>query len=561
MRAPRLCALPRGAYLRQSVRRHATPAHPTRAHADLILLEAPRSRLAPAIAFPAFLVTYVALRTALLPADVAVTAAFTHDSGYIGIVARNLLAGRGYVNDADWLLFLNPPSLPMYFHNANPLYPSLTAGVMRVTGWDPARSAAFLSIIGSALAALGTYALVLRFRRGRAFAAACGLLVLAFPASWRISFSALPDALATGLVLCLFAVVVRARAWWHWAGAGVLFGLAWLTRSSVSVVLPAVGVWILMRHGLRRALGAGVVAGASALLVASPWLVHTARVRGGPFRSDASYYWLIDYHAGRTHRLPDEYYRSLEPPPSAATVLRDDAAGVARAAITGLPFAVYRAVAGLAEWDKLAAFLLLCSAAAGLFVVARRAFVPELAAGALVWAATFGALAIRGRNVEIRYFSVSTVLLCLLLAAPLALPADHRYRRRLRLPLAAYLLVSVLPQDWRIAQSMLGSRPELVAFREGARTVDASLPDSAAVISHLPYFFTYYTGRRSVSPPYPDKASLLRVMDRYGVSSLLLPTDSLGYYYPPDPGALAPELAKGRRVGRFTLLQRVHPTS
>lgn len=499
------------------------------------------------------------LRTAWLPADVAQTAAFTHDSGYIGIVARNLLAGRGYVNDANWLLFLNPPSLPMYFHNANPLYPTLTAGVMGVTGWDPARSAALLSIVGSALIAVGMYWLVVRFRPGPVFAAACGLLAIAFPANWRVSFSVLPDALATGLVLCTMAVVVWSRAWWHWALAGVLFGLAWLTRSSATLVVPSVALWMIVRHGAWPGVRGGLLIGAAALAVASPWMVHTARVRGSPLSSDASYYWLIDYHASRTQRLPDEYYRSLDAPPSTAAVLEEDPDGVIGAALRGLPVEVYRVVAGIAEWDRAAALLLSCALLAGGLVVTRRRHATEIVAVALLWGVTLAALAVRGRNVEIRYFSVATTLLCPVLLAPFVLAAGDRRRRWLQLPFAAYALVSLVPQDRGIAIAVRQVSPGLVAFRDGARQVHAALADSSPVISHLPYFFTYFTGRKSVSPPYPDKASLLRVMARYGASTVLLPTDSLSYYYPPGAPALSPELADGRHVGRFTMLRRAAP--
>src|SRR5205823_12579922 len=45
---------------------------------------------------------YAAARLALLPADPEVVPGFSHDSNYVAIVADNLLAGRGYVNDALW---------------------------------------------------------------------------------------------------------------------------------------------------------------------------------------------------------------------------------------------------------------------------------------------------------------------------------------------------------------------------------------------------------------------------------------------------------------------------
>src|SRR5207302_1604743 len=76
----------------------------------------------------AIVAIYIGVRLSLLPADASASWGFTHDSAYIGIVARNVIAGLGLVNQAHWLVFLAPDSLPMPFHNANPLYPLAVAG-------------------------------------------------------------------------------------------------------------------------------------------------------------------------------------------------------------------------------------------------------------------------------------------------------------------------------------------------------------------------------------------------------------------------------------------------
>lgn len=510
--------------------------------------------LTPTRIVSALLVVYVAIRTALLPDDLTATTSFLHDSGYIGIVARNLLAGHGYVNDANWLLFLNPPSLPMYFHNANPLYPTLVAGVMAITRWDPARAGAFLSLVGSALMGYGAYWLVRRFRPEGWAATACALLVILFPANWRISHVVLPDALATGLLLVLLAVIVHATKWWHWGAAGALFGLAWLTRSSATLVVPGIAVWMLWRQGLRSGLVNGAIVGAVALVVALPWLVHTARVRGGPFKSDASYYWLINYHAARTKREVDQYYRSLEPPPPTATVLREDAAGLARMALHGIPDGMYRVAAGLAEWDKLAFVLLALAMAAGALALPRAGLGPELAAAALIWVATFGALTVRARDIEIRYFSAASSLLAMLPATTLG--ARRRWLALLPLP---WLALAVL-QDARITREVRTAHAERVAQRDALAKAAAMAPAGTAMVSSVPYFATYHTGRQSVSPPFPDKAALLTVMGRYHASIVILPTDSLSYYYPGSPGVLAPEFDVEAQLGRYTVLRRRMPT-
>src|SRR5438874_222020 len=93
---------------------------------------------------------YTAVRLALLPADPEVVPGFSHDSNYIAIVANNLLAGRGYVNDALWLVFLQPEQLPVPYHNANPLFPTAVAGLTWLTGQSAAWTGLALSAASSA---------------------------------------------------------------------------------------------------------------------------------------------------------------------------------------------------------------------------------------------------------------------------------------------------------------------------------------------------------------------------------------------------------------------------
>src|SRR5262249_48981202 len=77
---------------------------------------------------------YTVLRVLLIPPDAQFRHGLEHDGAYLAIVARNLLAGRGLVNDAHWLVFLNPPTLPMPYHNGKPLYPCLIAAMSLLTG-------------------------------------------------------------------------------------------------------------------------------------------------------------------------------------------------------------------------------------------------------------------------------------------------------------------------------------------------------------------------------------------------------------------------------------------
>jgi 4-amino-4-deoxy-L-arabinose transferase-like glycosyltransferase len=406
---------------------------------------------------------YVVLRVALLPPDVDVTRAVSHDSGYIGIVARNLLEGRGYVNDAHWLLFLSPPALPMYYHNANPLYPTLTAIVMAVTGSGPMTAGAFLSILGSALSAFGVFLIVTRFGVSERLAIVCAAVALFLPPLFQISFVVLPDALTTGLIFCLLAIVVRASDWSHWLVAGAVFGLAWLTRSTAALVLPAIGIWLIARRGLRPALRAGLLAGAGALVMVAPWLVRNAIVRGGPFESDSSFYLLIDYHASRSGRSVDQLFRSVDPPPA----IGGDVGGVLQTTADEAPAAVMRSGAALAQSDKSAAIVLTAAILSGAWCLRRRRWSAELGAAALVLVTTAGVLAVRGANLEPRYLAVVFTLVGLMLLAPFGRPLPGRMLW-LRAPVLVYLVVFMVPQNMKIMRTMRSTDSALAEFRSAA---------------------------------------------------------------------------------------------
>lgn len=494
---------------------------------------------------------YAGIRVALLPSDLEVSRAVSHDSGYIGILARNLLDGRGYVNDAHWLLFLNPPALPMAFHNANPLYPTLTGIVMALTGSGPITAAVVLSILGSALSAIGVFFLVRHFGVSERLAVACAAVPLFLPPLFRISFAALPDALATGLILCLLAVVVRARDWSHWLMAGAVFGLAWLTRSTAVLVLPAIGIWVLARIGWRQAWRAGLLAAAGALVIVAPWLVRNAIVRGTPFESDSSFYLLIDYYADRTGRSVDQLYRSINPPPP----IGDDVDGILQTTAEESPDAVVSFGAALSQSNKGAAVVLTAALLCGVWSLRRRRRSVELVAATVLVIVTAALFTVRGTNLEPRYLAVCYTLLGLVLVAPFGTPLIGRMRW-LRAPALVYVALFLIPQTIGIARTMRATDPYLAEFRESARTLDAAIPDSSAVISHLPYLFTLYTGRKSVSPPYPGKTELLGIMRRYGASHLFLPADDFPYYYRGGPGSLGPELTPAPSVANYLVLQR-----
>jgi hypothetical protein len=509
---------------------------------------------------------YAVVRVLLIPADGAATKGFTHDGGYITIVAERVRDGAGFTVPAHWLLFLNPPSLPLPFHNANPGYPTLIAALSAVLGEDVIYVGLLVSALSNLWLALAVLVLVQHFSAELRFSALCAMAVALFPPLWRISFVLAPDALCVALVVSALAAAARARSSRGWLVCGVLFGLAWLVRSTSLLILPGLLWWMWRTRTRREAMSAVVVLVVGALLIASPWLVHTQQTWGSPLRSDAGYYWLQDYYARIFEGDVTKFWRSLAPPPSLSQILSSDAKGLLLHTLGGAPILLYLLGAGLSEWSRPAALVLFTLLALATAYSLRRWRSPAFQTGFLIVAATATSLLVAARSFELRYFSGATVLLVLWVLLPLRdffAPtdnADHAPRRRLRRALAAgcvlYALVFLLAQDRRIFRELTEVSSVLSAYRAVAQEVARAFPDERAIITEQPYLYTYYTKRPALSPPNVEKPELLQFMSKYSARLLLLPTAALEYFYPGFRETLSPEIRVVRQIGTYTLLER-----
>lgn len=506
---------------------------------------------------------YAIVRVLLLPADGAVVNGFSHDSGYISIVAERVRDGAGFTNPAHWLLFLNPPSLPMPFHNANPGYPALMAALSAALGVDVTYAGLLISALSSVLLGVAVFALVQRLSSDDRFAALCSVAVVFFPPLWRTSFGVLPDAMSTALCFGAIAVAVRVKTARGWAAVGLLFGLAWLGRSSSTLIVPGLLWWMLRTRTWRQFTTATLAFALGAVLVASPWLVHTYQTWGSPLRSDAGYYLLQDYLARSFDGDLSKFWRSLTPPPSLSQILASDAKGFALYTISGAPAMAFLLSAGLSEWNRLAGMLLFGLLALATVYSFRRWRSPELQAGVLMIAATVASLLIRGRSFEMRYFSIATVLLVLWMLLPLReyfSANGETPRRKLRLAIAAgcvlYAVAFLAAQDYRVFHEETRVSPKTAAYKDIAQQVANEFRNEPAIITELPYFYTHYTKRSAISPPNVGKPELLNFMSRYSARLLLLPTEELNYYYPGSAAALAPEIQPVKQIGAYTLLAR-----
>ncbi len=160
-------------------------------------------------------------------------------------VARDLLAGRGWIFYANWRWLRAP------------LYPLLLAGSLGLTSMDASVSAAEAlhraALVGTALS-LGVVYLLYRLARELTPAGGTRPALVAATAAALLQTNATFASLymSETLFSFLFGWGLLALARWHgrggvWraVGAGTLLGLACLTRSAALVFLPVVALWML----------------------------------------------------------------------------------------------------------------------------------------------------------------------------------------------------------------------------------------------------------------------------------------------------------------------------
>jgi putative effector of murein hydrolase LrgA (UPF0299 family) len=510
------------------------------------------------VACLAALTLYTAVRLLALPADAAIAGCFSHDGAYLCIVAEQLKAGRGYVNPAHWLLFLNPPSLPVPYHNANPLYPTLIAGISALSGLDTPRAGMALSMVANSLLMLSLYAVLRRLGSPAWVSFLCAAAAGVYPANWAESLSVVPDALCTALVWACVAVVVGARKGRHWLVAGGLFGLAWLTRSTAALAIPGLIWWLWRRRPHGEMARGGALFFLAAGLVVSPWLFHTALVWGSPFRSDAYYYWIQDYAARPLGGQVERYWYGFAPPPSLGQILAGDLGGFVSHTLRGIPVFIYLLAAGLSGWSKPALAILALLFVPAVLRIGRDWRTPEFQAGALTIALTAAGLVVRAASTEIRYFGVATCLLLLWALLSIGSTPSLRLKRAATILSSVYLLCFLIPQDALLWKTKIGVSEDLRAFRDVAVRVAQRLPGEP-MITHKPYLYTFYTGVPAVSPPWAPKTAVLAFMERYRVRYILLPTAALAHYLRGGGTGLAPEIHTREAIASFTLLEREPP--
>ena len=510
------------------------------------------------------LVVYAALRIALIPSAADVTKSFWPDCAYIAIVARNLLAGRGLVNDASWLVFLEPPRLPMPFHNANPLYVLATAGIAAMNGGDVVHAGFVVSALSSALLIVAVAWLVSYFTTRRVALVVAAAAAL-FPPVYQLSLSMLPDALCLALSVAFVAAFVRVETRGTWIAAGALFGLAWLTRSSAVLLLPAAFVYGVQRWGWRRSAIRCAGVGIATLVVVSPWLWHTYTVWGTPLRSDASYYLVQDIVARKSGDASYDalfrYWHGTTRPPTVWNLFRADPVWFAKWVVGGVPTVIRAMLTDWASSSRLVAVALAVLAAAAISVLPRVWRRAEWIACVLVAVTTIGVVAVRPLSVEVRYLAFLSVLAAIVLALIVVRAVNdvRRGERGMAVAIAVagigFWLAHVPMADIALTRFLHARSPGRVQQQATNRLV-RDLVQSRPVVVASPYFYSYDTRTQALSMPQSDDRYLVGYMKRFGARNVML-RDGEMWFWRPDwsAGRLPPELHVVARVNDVSLLE------
>jgi 4-amino-4-deoxy-L-arabinose transferase-like glycosyltransferase len=495
---------------------------------------------------------YAIVRMVWLPGVEPTIRGVVHDSAYILQVAENVREGRGMVLDTNWLVFRHPDRLPLPFHNANPLFPLSIVAMAEMTGGDVLRAGFMVLGLSHAvlLAAVfwwaGCYKSSVSARMLIAVAAAF------FPAVFRNSLVILPDLPCAALAVWSLALFAEGKSRGTAILAGAVWGLAWLTRSSVIITLPAILILVTFRFESRRSLVRMAIATIAAVLMATPWLVYKQRVWGSTFRSDAGYTMMQDYHAREFGGSVTRYWHSVELPESFGDVLREDPVHLASWIVVRIPRLVYSAGQQMFESDSIevrrASVALLLVVACGFSWMFFRRFRDErywkifnlIVAWSALTATGVLLLAVRAESFELRYLILSWIGLGGgLMAGLVALlqPSGRKLSQSPAIVLAAAALalwVVVIPMFnlnlWRYYSA---TDDEMVRYFEAARGFTEDLGIQMPVVAGtLPYLFTYATKVPALSIPESDDAYLVDYMTRYGSRHVFLSRAEAEFWRP-----------------------------
>jgi hypothetical protein len=476
------------------------------------------------------------------------------------VVARNLLAGRGFT--VDYVTQFFDPNLPLSHPQETwpLLQPVLIAPFFQVLG-DSAFAAKIPNLLLQLALALVLYAVGTNLFDRRVGLLAVLLTVLN-PFIFRLIIFPTSDLAFTLLAMLLLAQFFRAHTleeagplrWGPYAWAGVWAGLLMLAKvNGVFFVGVCFLVDLAWRWRGRRWQGfwrAWVAFGVPAVALFAPWIVRNLVLFRTPIHSTEQFdAWILKYKDWEDiYRV---YYTDL---PNRSWLLRYGWDRVFQA--VSVEFQRWR---NYFTVDQTALLTLLGSTLAlgGALTLRRKA--AQLFAPVGLALALFGVFICTYWHVEERYFVPFVPWLALLIARGLwwlydALAYRRDSERRLvpsgfgwlgwvLVVLVCIQLIAPFPHE--AADKIQTDQAKRLDLRAYGWLADNTPPD-AVVMTRVPWQLTYYSDRRSVMIPQGGMEAFNQIVAKYEVTYLLMDGDARGK---------RPELRQALLVqGQWTLL-------
>jgi hypothetical protein len=432
-----------------------------------------------------------------------------HDTAHYLTLARSIVRGNGLSNTTYWALNLPCDSLPHPDTYRAPLYPILIAAASRVEP-DFFVAAKWVSVLAGALVVSLAYALARR-RLGQSVSVSlvAATLTLAHHHLVEAGSTALTESTYSALALgALYAILGSPPRTFV---AGVLVGLACLTRYQGLVLLLPCGIALaLAREGRRRLAHRVAVFTGAALLVLLPWMIRNTSVAGSPLHTD------LVHHVKAAYLPRTPFYRQFHTPhelgqPNEPLPLGD----IVR--LTG--YRLWRLLDHL-WFDTAGNPIWLAFAGVGAWVLVRTR--PRSIAERTVWVFVLGHAGLAAATfAKARHLTAVEPILAVLAAMGLAAP----WRRSAGLGWAATALCAVgflleIERDVRRARR---SEPTDHAVAAAVAPVLAGrLGPHDAIMASSPYHFAYRLDRNAVSLPWSDDRALRELAARFRVRYVVI---------------------------------------
>ncbi len=344
--------------------------------------------------------------------------------------------------------------------------------------------------------------------------------------SLRTDTTLINAALITAAVV-LLTVALRRGGVWPFAGVGIAGGLAYLTRSDSSLLVPMIAVTMLVYWRWGRAYVArlrewryvALVPVIAGLLVA-PWIVRNIRETGSPTSAShmSNMFFLTDYrdHYVYSTQLSLTTLLDQQTPRQLISKRLFEMAASLKIMVTTLDMFLPVAVAG-------GLLLLLAARDRDRLLILAPTLI--LLGGFFVFYTLLVPFKSQGGSFKKTYLSLIPLLI------PLAAYALERALPDRRLQRGTMILVVLFMTGDAIELSRADIRATnnfLATMRRVTHVVN-NLPDTnnddEIVLMTQDPFVMGFLGLRSVIIPMEDRATILAVAQRYGVDYLMMPPD------------------------------------